>query len=136
MTYAASDAEKAVRFEARIWREATTWTKEVRNPETGKWADVPTENPAEWGVYDTSNNVRIAYAHSEQEAKSAAEKWSSGKIPEQTKNKVESIRYLRLNSLGCSPTRALSHHNRPVEYRERSEESRNNDLHSSSTRPQ
>lgn len=91
----ARDAEEAVRFEARIWREAYTGNREERNPETGEWKDVEVQHPASWAVYDVLTGVRIDYAKDEESAKKSAEIWSSGKMPEVIKAKVESIRYLR-----------------------------------------
>lgn len=88
-------AVSAVRFEARMWREASTGTQEVRNPETGVWSDVPTAHPAEWAVYATDSSVRMDYASSEEEARAVAAKWNGGKVPALVQAKAESVADLR-----------------------------------------
>ena len=93
-TQASDAAVRQSAFEARMWRAESTGTREERQ-EDGTWKDVPTTHPAQWAVYDIESGIRLAYAHSENDARTAADKWNSGKIPEAIKNKAESARDLR-----------------------------------------
>lgn len=87
--------DKAVRYEARKWREASTGTREERDQHTGEWRDVPVQHPAEWAVYATDSGVRIAYADSEDAARKTAERWNAGKIPEKMLAKADSAKELK-----------------------------------------
>ena len=91
-----SDAvQMAVRFEARIWREATR-TREVRDEATGEYHDEPTHYPAEWAVYGIKSGVRVKYCSTNQEAAEAyAAKWNSGKVPAEVEAKDDSAAYLK-----------------------------------------
>jgi hypothetical protein len=85
----------AVRYEARIWREAFTGTQEVRNEVTGVWEDKPTHHPASWAVYDVESGVQLDYSKDEDDARKTAAKWNAGKIPTAIEAKAESARDLK-----------------------------------------
>jgi hypothetical protein len=90
-----SDAEKAVRFEARKWREAITGTREERQPDYS-FKEVEVEYPAEWAVYGVKSGVRVKYCSTNREAAEAyAAKWNSGKVPAEIDAKDESAAYLK-----------------------------------------
>lgn len=91
----ASDGAQPVRFEARMWREETKGTKEVRNETTHEWEDIPTTYPTCWAIYATDSNVRIKYADSEEQAREQAAKWNAGKIPQILLDKADSAKYLK-----------------------------------------
>ena len=85
----------AVRFEARIWREATTGVREERQPDY-TFKDVAVNFPAEWAVYGINSGVRVKYCSTSQEAAEAyAAKWNGGKVPEDVDAKDESAAYLK-----------------------------------------
>jgi len=75
----------AVRFEARKWQDAYKGTD---------FDDKP-ESPERWAVYAVDSGVRMAYSKSKEAAKTTAEKWNSGKVPEKIANKAESAADLR-----------------------------------------
>ncbi len=86
----------AVRFEARIWRAATTGTREVRDEATGEYHDEPTSYPAEWAVYGIKSGVRVKYCSTDQAAAEAyAAKWNSGKVPADVDAFDDSAAYLK-----------------------------------------
>jgi hypothetical protein len=90
-----SDAENAVRFEARKWREAITGTREERQPDYS-FKEVEVEYPAEWAVYGVKSGVRVKYCSTNREAAEAyAVKWNSGKVPAEIDAKDESAAYLK-----------------------------------------
>lgn len=78
--------EKAVRFEARQWRAAFKGTD---------FNDKPKDYPAEWAVYDSKSGIRMDYSKDEAAARTTAEKWNGGKIPEAMQNKADSAAYLK-----------------------------------------
>jgi hypothetical protein len=78
--------EKAVRFEARQWRAAFTGTDSE---------DKPKAYPAEWAVYDSKSGIRMEYSKDKAAARTTAEKWNGGKIPEAMQDKAESAAYLK-----------------------------------------
>ena len=97
MKQTASDATVqtvAVRYEARMWREESTGTREERQTD-GTSKDVPVTYPAEWAVYDVESGVRPDYAKSEEAAIRTAGRWNDSRMPEAMERKAEAARYLR-----------------------------------------
>jgi hypothetical protein len=86
--------QSEVRFEARIWREAITGSREERQPDYS-FRDVPVEFEPEWAIYSVKTGLRLKYCSTDQAAAEAyAAKWNSGKVPTDIEARDESATYL------------------------------------------
>ena len=90
-----SDTQSVVRFVAKCYQPEQQTTREERNPTTGKYEDRPYTIPAGWAVYATDSGVRMEYAKDQDAAQRKAERWNTGRIPENIERKADAAQYLK-----------------------------------------